>query len=148
MDKVRDTVAYLNPDQVPVIAADQPIYAVAKRIQWQWPEQYGEDKFVIMFGGLHIEMAALKYIGTLLQSSGWTGTIVVADIASSGTAESYLSASSVKRTRQMHQITAFSLYKLLKEAYNDYRVEADNEAVNSFGVRCVQARVRSLLSGI
>ena len=30
-----------------VIAADQPIYALAKQIQWHWPDSYGEDKFVI-----------------------------------------------------------------------------------------------------
>ena len=90
-------LAYLNPNEIPVITADQPIYAVLKQIQWQWPEQYGENKlnFVIIFGGLHIEMAALKSIGTLLQSSGWTSVIVEAGIASSGTAESFLSASSV-----------------------------------------------------
>ena len=86
MDKIKETVAYLNPDQVPVITADQHIYAVAKRIQWEWPEQYGKDKFVIMFGGLQIEMAALKSIGTLLQSSGWTGALVEAEITTSGTA--------------------------------------------------------------
>ena len=89
MDKVKEILAYLNPNQIPVITADQPIYAVLKQIQWQWPEQYGENKFVIMFGGLHIEMAALKSIGTLLLSSGWTSVIVEADIASSGTAESF-----------------------------------------------------------
>ena len=117
MDRVKETVAYLNPDQTPVIAADQPLYAMAKQIQWLWPNQYGEDKYVIMFGGLHIEMAALKSIGTLLQSSGWTGALVEADLATPGTAESYLHASSVTRTRHMHQVTACSLYKLLKEAY-------------------------------
>ena len=58
-------VSHLNPGQVPVIAADQPLFAMAKQVQWHWPEKYGEDKFVIMFGGLHIEMAALKSIGTL-----------------------------------------------------------------------------------
>ena len=63
--KVKETLTYLNRDQIPVITADQPIYAVLKQIQWQWPEQSGENKFVIMFGGLHIEMAALKSIGTL-----------------------------------------------------------------------------------
>ena len=120
MDRVKDTVAYLNPDQTPVIAADQPIYTIAKQIQWQWPNQYGEDKYVIMFGGLHIEMAAFKSIGTLLQSSGWTGALVEADLATSVTAESYLHASSVARTRQMHQVTACSLYKRLKEAYSYY----------------------------
>ena len=71
MDKISDTVAFLNPGQIiPVIAADQPIYAVAKQIQWFWPEQYSEDKLVIMFGGLHIELAALRSIGTLLRDSG------------------------------------------------------------------------------
>ncbi len=34
MDKIKDTVTSLNPGQVPVIAADQPIYAMAKQIQW------------------------------------------------------------------------------------------------------------------
>ena len=87
-------------------------------------KQYGEDKFVIMFGGLHIKMAALKSIGTLLQSSGWTSAIVEADIASSGTAESFLSTSSVTRTRKAHQITASCLYKVLKDAYEYYCNEA------------------------
>ena len=56
MDKIRDAVRLFNPGQVPVITADQPIYATAKQIQWQWPEDYGESQFLIMFGGLHIEM--------------------------------------------------------------------------------------------
>ena len=41
MDKVRDAVSFLNPGQTPVIAADQPLYALAKQIQWHWPENYG-----------------------------------------------------------------------------------------------------------
>lgn len=117
MDRVREIVSLLNPGQVPVIAADQPLYALAKQIQWHWPDRYGEDKFVIMFGGLHIEMAAFKSIGSLLQDSGWTNALVEAGIASSGTAESFLSASSVTRTRQAHQVTSCALYKLQTEAY-------------------------------
>ncbi len=50
----------LNPSQVPVLAADKPLYALAKQIQWSWPSTLGEDKYVIMFGGLHVEMATLK----------------------------------------------------------------------------------------
>ena len=71
-------MAYLNPDQFHVITADQTIffYAVFKQVQWHWPEQYGDGKFVIVFQGLHIEMSALKSIGTLLQSSGWTSVII------------------------------------------------------------------------
>ena len=142
MAKIRDTVAFLNPGQTPVIAADQPLYALAKQIQWKWPE-YGEDKFVIMFGGLHIEMAALRSIGTLLWGSGWTSAIVEAEVASFGTAESYLSASSVTRTRQAHQITACSLYKLMKKAYHDYCSEESGISDKTFEDWCEQRRKES-----
>lgn len=64
LDTIKEVVSHLNPGQAPVVAADQPIFATAKQVQWHWPDKYGEDKFVIMFGGLHIEMAALKSIGT------------------------------------------------------------------------------------
>ena len=60
MDIVRRAVHHLNPGQVPVLEADQPLFALAKEIQWTWPDSHGEDHFVIMFGGLHIEMAVLK----------------------------------------------------------------------------------------
>ena len=59
MNKIKVTVACHNPIQTPDIAADQPSYALAKQIQWHWPEKYGEDKFVIMIGGLHIVTVAL-----------------------------------------------------------------------------------------
>ena len=57
MEKISDTVAFLNPGQVPVSTADQPI----------------------MSGGLQIELAALRSIGTLLQDSGWTGALFEAE---------------------------------------------------------------------
>ena len=146
MDKVRDVVDFLNPHyQVPVITADQPIYALAKQVQWQWPERYGEDRYLVMFGGLHIEMAALKSLGTLLQGSGWTGALVEAGVASSGTAESFLSAASVTRTRQMHQVTACSLYKLLKAAYADHCAELQDrgEEASSFDNWCALRKEES-----
>lgn len=70
MDVVKSAVEHLNAEQTPVLMFDQPLYALAKQIQWKWPEKYGEDKFVVMFGGLHIEMAALKTIGDWLQVDG------------------------------------------------------------------------------
>ena len=60
MDIVRTSVQLLNPGQIPVLTADQPLFAFSKQIQWIWPAMHGEDYFVIMFGGLHIEMAILK----------------------------------------------------------------------------------------
>ena len=116
LQKACDTVAHLNLGQVPVITADQPIYASSKQVQWQWSNEYGEDKYLVMFGGLHIKMAALKSLGSLLKGSGWTGGLVEAGVVSSGTAHSFLSVSSVASTLQIHQDTACSLYKCLKSA--------------------------------
>lgn len=128
MNKIREGVAFLNPGQTPVLTADQPLYALAKQIQWHWPDEYGEDKVVIMFGGLHIEMTALKSIGSILEDSGWTSALVEADVASSGTADSFLSATNVTRTRQAHQITACCLFQLMKKAYSAYLAEqSDND---------------------
>ena len=56
-------IHHLNPGQIPVLACDQPLYAIAKNIQWTWPEAFGEDKLLMMFGGLHIEMAAWSMDG-------------------------------------------------------------------------------------
>ena len=69
---VKNAVRHLNPGQIPIIAFDQPLYALAKLIQWYWPDAYGEDKALVMFGGLHVEMTALKAIGKWLEGSGCT----------------------------------------------------------------------------
>ena len=37
MDIVKTSVQYLNLGQIPVLAADQPLLALAKQIQWTWP---------------------------------------------------------------------------------------------------------------
>ena len=58
MNIVKRSVEFLNPGQIPVIACDQLLYAIAKKIQWQWPETHGEKKYVVVLGGLHIEIAA------------------------------------------------------------------------------------------
>jgi len=64
-------------------------------------------------------MAALRLLGDLLKGSGWTGALTEAEIATSGTADSLLSASSVAKTRQANLITACALYDLMKSAFNN-----------------------------
>ena len=102
MDMIKLAVQKLNPAQVPVITT----LAIAKKIQWNWPENYGENQFVIVLGGLHIEMAGLKVIGDWLEDSGWVEALVQAKVASAGTADSFLKASHVTRMRHAHQVTA------------------------------------------
>ena len=117
MNLIRNATLRVNPGQIPVIAVDQPLYAIAKQIQWGLPNSHGEDKFVIMLGGLHIEMAAFKLLGDLLEKSGWTSALVEANITTTGKADSFLKVSHLTRTRYAHQVTACSLYALLKKAF-------------------------------
>ena len=63
MGVVKKAVNHVNPNQTSVIALNQPLYAIAKQIQWNWNNIYGEENFVIMMRALHIEMAALKTLG-------------------------------------------------------------------------------------
>ena len=44
----------LNPGQVPIITADQPVYALGKQVQWFYPHEFGS--IIWMMGPLHIEM--------------------------------------------------------------------------------------------
>ena len=112
-----------NPGQVPVLTIDQPLFTIAKQIQWHWPDVYGEEKFVILLGGLHIEIAALTTHGYFLDGSGWTHALTQADLATAGKADSFLNASHVKRTRQAHQVTASALSILMHNAYDTYVCE-------------------------
>ena len=50
MDVVLQATQFLNAGQIPVIACDNPLYAIAKSIQWAWPASHGMDKFVVMQG--------------------------------------------------------------------------------------------------
>ena len=81
---------------------------------------FGEDQFVVMLGGLHIEMASFKALGNWLDGSGWTDVLVQAEVAKSGTADSFLKASHITRTRHAHQVTAATLFILQKQAYDAY----------------------------
>ena len=119
MKVVKMAIQHVNPSQVPVIALDQPLFALAKQIQWSLVE-YNEDRFVVMLGGLHIEMAAFKMLGKWVSGSGWSEAICNAGVATQGVAESFLTASHLTRTRRAHQVTAASLFVLMRTAYNDY----------------------------
>ena len=123
---IKKAIDKLNPGQVPVIAYDQPLYSIAKQIQWNWPETYGEDKYLCMFGGLHIEKAVLDMAGNLLEDSGWIEILVRANIATSGTANSFLKAAHITKTRHAHQITSCGLYMLLDEAHREYCLQSQD----------------------
>lgn len=120
MDVFWKVVKHLNPGQTPIIAIDQPHCAISKQILWNWSDKYEEDKFITLFGGLHIEMAALKTLGDLLQDSGWVQALMHANITTPGTADSLWRAAYLSRTRRAHQVTVSASYILQRRVYDRY----------------------------
>ena len=53
MDVQKQAIEYLNLGQIPVTTFDQPVFALAKYVQWKWPATHGEAVHVVMLGGLH-----------------------------------------------------------------------------------------------
>jgi hypothetical protein len=130
---IQAAVAKLNPGQTPVITVDQPPYALMKQIQWHWPSKFCEDKYVMMLGGLHTEMAAWRMLGHRLSGAGWIQYLVQAGIATTGVSESVLCAANVKRTRYAHNVTASALYCHLSRLYRKFCDDHPDELVPSFG---------------
>ena len=48
MNVLKEITDYLHLGQIPVMAVDQQLFALAKYAQWSWPQTLGEDKFVVM----------------------------------------------------------------------------------------------------
>ena len=89
---------FLNPGQTGVLGADQPLYAIAKQLQWTFPESLGEYKLVVLLGALHIEDKVHQMTGKLLRDSGWTTVLSQAQVLTSGRAQSALNEHHIKRT--------------------------------------------------
>ena len=59
----KQAIEYLNPGQIPVTTFDQPLFALAKYVQWKWPATHGKAVHVVMLGGLQTEMALWSTLG-------------------------------------------------------------------------------------
>ena len=82
----------------------QPLYALAKLVQWNCKENYDKKCVVIMMGPLYIEMADLKTIGDWLKYSGWSSALSESDIASWEAEEFFLHDSHVTKTISARQV--------------------------------------------
>ena len=70
MSIITDTIKVVNPDQVPIDVCDQPVYALSKEIQYRFNEKFGQGKYFVLFGGLHIEKSFLVLHGNLINGTG------------------------------------------------------------------------------
>lgn len=62
LDIVIAATKKLNPNQTPVNTADEPVYAIAKQLQWLYPEKYGEDKLILMLGNYFIRHGIMIFL--------------------------------------------------------------------------------------
>uniref|UniRef100_UPI00358F76BE uncharacterized protein n=1 Tax=Myxine glutinosa TaxID=7769 RepID=UPI00358F76BE len=118
MEVLKLMIQTRNPGQIPVMVGDQPIFALAKYAQWNWPQTLGESRYIIILGDLHTEMALWRMVADLLEGSGWCAALSEAGVATAGTADSFLKVAHLTRTRHAHQVTAMSLAKLQRDAFN------------------------------
>ena len=51
MDIIKKVTVSVNPVQIPVLTVDQPLYAIAKNIQWTRAETYGERTVLSLWQG-------------------------------------------------------------------------------------------------
>ena len=105
MHVVREAIRYLNPGQVPFITGDQPLYAIMKQCQWQWPEDVGENNYVVLMGGLHLKMAFMKMLGSWLEGSGWSTILAESEVTTPGRADNAVKGGNITRSRYFHQVT-------------------------------------------
>ena len=70
MTIIRKTITKLNPGQTPVDVSDQPVYSLSKEIQYRFSDEFGEGKYFVMFGALHIEKSLLVLHGDIIRGSG------------------------------------------------------------------------------
>ena len=124
---IKKATEFLNPGQIPVTVRDQPLFAIANVVQWNWPAKHGENVHVVMLGGLHIEMVLSTMCGDLVALSGRTTALTEAGIAPSVTSDSFLKVAHLTKTRRAHQVTAAALYKLQHVAFRELNGQQDEE---------------------
>ena len=69
MEIIKQTIAYLNPGQTPVVVCNQPVFALIKEIQWGYPETFGSSSYLCLFGGVHFKQCMLTIHGDLIKGS-------------------------------------------------------------------------------
>lgn len=126
LEKITEAIQKANPGQIPVIAMDQPLYSMAKHLQWTYTS-LSEENIVIMLGGMHTEMAMLSTIGDILQGSGWVTALTQAQVVGSGVAQNISKGSPLMKARYCHQVTLAALWKLRKEAEEETLQLLDDE---------------------
>ena len=98
MNLIRQITLQVNPEQIPVLTVDQPLcYSENNSVEM---DEYGEKCYVVLMGGLHIEMAMLKVLGSWLSGSGWSYVMTSADVTTEGRAAGLLKGAHISQVSE------------------------------------------------
>ena len=125
---IRQAINYINPGQTPVMEVDQPLFTLAKKLQWKnQGTEFDEESFLVTLGAMHTEKMLWGVSGDWLDGSGWVTALTNSGIASSGKAQSFIGVHHICRTRYMHQVSVAAIYTLVKRAYDRHISKANEE---------------------
>ena len=110
---------YLNPQQVTAVdCSDQPIFALRKINQWLYPNTFSFPRYFPLFGGLHIEKAALIANGHLVGGTGLNEILGDQSIDTVGLQTAFVDVNHIHKARYSVQLSVVSIYACLKDAHN------------------------------
>ena len=140
MSTIKAATDHLNHGLTPVITLDQPLYAIAKAIQWNPTTRFNEDNFFVFLGPRHSEMLCENVLGDWVRDSGWVEIRIDADVTSPGRADALIKGAHVTRSHYAHQVRALSFSILRKDAHTRYRAvcEENGAELISYKTWCVQ----------
>ena len=137
LDVLGPAIDYLNLEQLMVVGFDQPLYAIAKRLQWY---HYGYEKLVIMLGALHIETAILRRLADWLQC---LTSLSSAGVTSPGN-ESLLTGHNIAPSKYVHQVTAKVVYQFMQRTFKSLNEGySKDEREQRFQESCDKMKERS-----
>ena len=118
MNIISNTINTLNPGQIPVDTANQPIFALTKELMIRFPDKFVPDKYFCLFVSLHVGRSLLIICGWVIKGSG-SDEIMYTFGLSIVRADSLVTVNDIKRARYCLRVGACVIYSKLKQAHRD-----------------------------
>ena len=113
MDIIKNTISKLNPEQTPIDVCDQPVYTLSKEIQFRFSDQFGQGKYFVLFGALHIEKSLLVIYADIIKGSGIKQILDANELSVVGT-DAIVNVNDIKKARYCLQVSACAIFRKLK----------------------------------
>ena len=108
----------LNPGQIPVHTAKQPIFTLTKELTIHFPDKFSLDKYFCLIASLRIEASMLIICGQVIKRSVLEKIMCTYGLSIVG-AEFLVTVNNLKRASHSLPVGACVIYSKLKQANMD-----------------------------